>query len=115
MRIEEWMAQYPHPKPYSGLALPQLGLVGVISGTCDPGGPLQSPQTTRDMPKTTDCSFVHPSFKYVVSMRNKWPSIPTHNPALLLPYLSWVKGSISRSCNPGGPDQNPKQPEIRPK
>ena len=30
MRIEECMAQYPHPQPYSGLALPQLCLGGYV-------------------------------------------------------------------------------------
>ena len=41
MRIEEWMAQYP-----------SAWSRGAISGTCDPGGPLQSPQTTSNTPKS---------------------------------------------------------------
>ena len=34
------------------------GSRGAISHTCDPRGPYQSPQTTRDTPKTAEFFFV---------------------------------------------------------
>ena len=87
---DERKALHPHSKPYSVLALPWLSLGGVILRTGNPGGPHQSPQTIRDTPKTIEYFFVYLNVKYVASMRQGWPSIPTHNPTLVLPYLSWV-------------------------
>ena len=79
------------PTPNPSLVLPYLSLVqGGNLTHHNPGEPHQSPQTIRDMPKTTEYFFVHLSVKYVASMRLGWPSIPTHNPNLVLPYISWV-------------------------
>ena len=60
---------------------------GAIRRTCIPGGPNQ---TNRDMPIISEYFFVHPGIKYVASIKNGWPSISTHNPTLVLPYLSWA-------------------------
>ena len=48
-------------------------------------------------------------------MRERWPSIDTHTPTLVLPYLSWVTGGIHAPATQWDPIRAPKQIEIRPK
>ena len=51
---EEWMAQYPHSKPYSGLALPQLGLGGQSQAPVTQGDPFRAPKQPAIHPNHGD-------------------------------------------------------------
>ena len=91
------MAQCPHPQPYPGLALPQLGLGGAISRNCNQRGPQWSPQTTTDLPNNRD--FLCPPSRQI---SGKYEELRVQ-----YPYQQPYSGFALSQLGQGGQSQTP--------
>ena len=109
------MAQYLLPYPYSCLSLPQLGLGGILN-TCNPRGPTQSPQTTRQ----------RYAKNWVFSLSAKSSKVWQHEEMIgqyphPQPFSCLVQTQLGLGRNfihlqpQSTPSDPPKQAEIRPK
>ena len=82
MRIEECMAQYSHPQPYSGLALRQLGLGGQSQAPVTQGDPFRAPKQPEIRPKQLTASLC-------TQVSNMWLVWGTNGPVSQPTTLLW--------------------------